>query len=593
MGASTQNFAGIETNIPGTYTKAEFPPAPGSGRTAGNVVVIMGESKGGVPAVTTDTDILDDDKINQISSLAQAKDLLVSGNGYYMTEFFMTPSNDPNLNTPTNCKFVRVNNGVRATSIIKSSVGSVNTIDLKSARWGALGNQLSRKIEAGSSTGKKVSLKFKGVDILTQDNVSYIYFNIQYTGAATVCTMSINATTLTTTTASVNIPADDLSLTLADYKTIEALVAYIDQHPSYTCTLVQGAVKNPNTLDVVSSQSIVTAYDAKADVEAVIDMINGNSKGEVTATLSSGATRILLANDASFIFFSGGSDSTASSNDWATAFALLEKFSVNHILIATGDSTIHSMLSQHLTTMSSIENKQNRSGGAGALNTHTISQKKSNARLLNNARMEYWATGIYRPDALNGNVNTLFDPFYGAALGAGIRFSNNTTISATFKTVNILGVAEKYSIQTTKDLIASGCSLIADSPRGFAVKHNVTTYQGENLILELPSMLRTADYISLDIIKQTENRMASLLSAPTAMVIKEMQNYVVTNLLPSYRDQGLLTNDPYSKSPAFSDVEFNLFGDRFEVSFTGIIPAPLHFTFITEKFVIVGYSRKA
>jgi hypothetical protein len=541
MGIASQLFEGIATRIPGIYTSSEFPASLGSSGVAGNIVAVIGESKGGIPYNATD--FAEEDRVNTLTSVTQVANELIGGNGMYMSEFYLSPTKDETLRKPPLCLFFRVNPALPGTDTLQAT--AVDVIELQTLLYGNIANQLSRKVEVGTTVGKKITVKFQGTTIAEEDDISLSYFEIQYTGAGSAATMTVDATSLTTTVTAGS-PEEDLDLKFVDYPTIDKLIAYINEQPSFTATLKGRADAKSDTLDAVTAQDILTsAYT-------------------------------LLADD----------------TDWANTLTLMKKFRINHILPATGDATIHAMINTHLDEMAKIEEAKNRSAGAGAALGKTIAEKRAEAKVIGSSRFEYWATPFKRPDILDNNASKEFDPFYAAALGAGIRFGNFTTISATFKSVNATAVTETYDKKLEADpMIGDGCSLLERTEnRGIAVLHNVSTYQAENLILNLPSMLRTADHITLDSQAKLLAVIADLKRAPTALVIKSIENYLTTNLLPGYADDGYLTDDPNTGDPAFSDVEFTVSGDRFDFKFTGIIPAPLHFGFMKQKFIIVGFQ---
>jgi hypothetical protein len=586
MGIASQEFEGITTNIPGIYSDSDYPASLGAVRAASANVVVIGEAKGGIPYnATVDEEI---EKLNPVTSVPKALDLLVGGPAYYMTEFYLTPTRDEELSVPSKCFVCAVNPMVRATSAVKNVAALADIIDLKARRYGAQTNQLTRSIVAGTVAGKKITIKFRGKLVAEKDNVGMAYFSIQYTGAGTAATLTINGTQLSTTITG-GPGSENLALTFADFSTIGQLVAYINEQAGYTCVLLGRSDAASSTLDAVTTQAIkATAYNCRADVEAVIQFFNTESQGEIIAALHTGAAREALGNDANFIFFAGGSDGTTTSTNWSEALAFLKRMNINHILVASGDPTIHAMVATHIQEMSSIENKANRSAGAGATSGKTKAARIAEMKVLGSARLEYWNTPIYRYDLANSSQKRLFDPFYGAALGAGIRFANHITTSVTFKNVNVLALGEELEREDKKDIIDAGGSLIERNDRGFTVTHNVSTYQAANLILNLPSMLRTCDFITLDSQAKLLAMIAKLKKAPNSLVISSIQNYAITNLLPGYVDDGLLTKDPNTGAAAFSDVEFSLHGDRFNFAFTGIVPAPLHFMFIKQTFIITG-----
>jgi hypothetical protein len=590
MGVSAQKFEGIETAVPGVYTKSEFPPGTGASGVSLNTVAIIGPCLGGIPYNATGLE--DSEKVNVVTSTAQALDLLQGEEGYYMTEFYLSPTKDPNLSLPTRALVFNVRQLVQADAEIEST-GPVTTIELTAVRYGTLGNQLARKIEAATTLGHKVTVKFRGETIAEKDDVALEYFEIQYTGAGTAATMNITATQLDTTVTG-GAGGEDLVMTFAEFPRVGDIVNFINEQDGYTCSLLTKSNADATTFDLVTAQDIKTStYTAVALVEALIQFFNNDSGGEIVANLKASADRDDVLNDTGFVFFTGGSAGSAPTiTDWTTTLDLMTKFKINHILVATGDPATHAAASTHVNDMSNILNKQYRTASSGASDTtKTILERIAECKALNDARFEYNFTPIKRFDAVNNNVLTTFAPFYGAALLAGIKYGNDVTISATFKSINILGVGETYDIPEMDSIIQGGGSLLKYEDGGEVV-HNVTTYQGSNLILNLPSMLRTSDAVTLDSQDRILARLKAMNKAPTDLVINEFENYLITNILADYRDnKGWLVNEVQNgqvTTPAYTDVEFVLSGDRFDFSFTGLIPAPLHYGFIKQKFVVPG-----
>lgn len=586
MGLAAKSFEGRKIYQPGVYSKSYYPPQAGSVGAETNVVAVIGKAKGGIPY---NANLADDQKVNRFTSVSECLNILRGGEGYYMSEFFLTPTTDDALAKPSEVLFFRVDPALQSSSTIKDSLG-IDIVSLKSGRYGAYANQLSRKIVAGTKAGtKNITVKLAGSEIASKDNIGYDCFTIQYVGSGSACDMSITSSALTTTVTGAS--GEDLNLSFADFKTVGDIVSYVDALPVYTCTLAGENDFATENLDAVSSQSIMTAYTATANVQAVIDFFNDNCGGEVSAELATGATREALVNDTNFVFFSGGTDGTATNADWSACLTLMEKFAINHILVASGDPVIHALVDQHCQNMSDVTKKKNRTWAAGATSSKTKTERIAEAKALNSVRGIYFVTPFYRYDYVNGGAKTKFDPFYGAAFDAGIRYANNITISSTFKMPNILGTAEEYSYDDKDDYIKNGCSLMGMSEAGvYEIIHCVSTYQAANLILNLPSMLRTCDYITLDSQVKIRAQIASLDRAPNALVIKSIENYLTSNLLPSYRDNGYLTDDPNTGAKAFSEVSFYVQGDAFYFQFTGIVPAPLHYGFITQRFTVVGQT---
>lgn len=585
MGLAPQNFDGISTVIPGIYTKSEFPLANGSVRAAVNNVVILGECCGGVPY---NANVDDSAKLNLITSVSQAVRELRGGPAYYMTEFFLSPTKDPKLAKPSKVEVIRVNPASRSFNTIKNSAGK-DVIELISNRYGTVSKQLCRKIESGTVKGKKITIKFQGQNIFSKDNIGQDCFEIQYLGTGTTALLSIDSTHLQViVTGAVD---DNINLSFSDYPTVGQIVSQIGDKAVYSCNLKGKSDFSSEILDVVTNKDIKNAVICTAEIEAVIQMINNNSGGEVMAQLCADVLRSDIVNDNEFVFFNGGSENSATPADWAGALDLLKKFTVNHILVASGDLSVQSMVANHVEEMSSMLNKKRRTASTGAGNNLvTKISRIDSMKALNSARMEYCCSPFDRFDLINGNTLRRFEPFYGAALVSGIKYANNITMSATFKNINVLGIGEDLSREDVEEYILAGATLFEKNERGITITHNVTTYQGSNLILNLPSMLRTADFIDSDSELKIQARLADMNKAPDPMIIKTLMNYLVTNLLPGYVYDGLLTDDPISGAKAISDVFFNMKGDRFDYGFTGIIAAPLHYVYQKHSFIITGQN---
>jgi hypothetical protein len=592
MGVKAQQFKGVSTAIPGIYSSSEFPPSTGASGVSLNTVAVIGPALGGVPYNALGVEDLQ--RASLLTSTAQALDVLQGDAAYYMAEFYLSPTKDPNLNAPPQVLVFNVRQLVQASAVIQSS-GPVDTIEMKSTRYGTLPNQLSRKIEAATVLGHKVTVKFRGEILAEKDNVALEYLDIQYVGTGTAAIMTITDSALSTTVTG-GPGGEDLSLSFDNFKKVGDLVNFINEQNVYTCDLLTKSNAKTTTFDLVTGQDIKTSvYTAVALVEALIQFLNAESGGEIQANLKSGADRDDVLNDSGFVFFTGGSaGGPVTANDWSSTFELMKKFRINHILIADGDPAIHAIGSAHVKEMSSILNKLYRTCSSGASDiVKSIPERISECKALNDTRFEYNFTPFKRPDALDENVTRTFEPFYGAALWTGIKYGNDVTISATFKSLNILGVGETYTIPEKDAIIQGGGTLMGFEDEGETI-HNVTTYQGTNLILNLPSMLRTSDAITIDSQLRILRRLKSINKAPNDLVINEFENHLRTNILADYRDNlGWLTNevkDGQVVTPAFKDVEFILAGDRFDFKFTGLIPAPLHYGFIEQKFVVPGLS---
>lgn len=107
-------------------------------------------------------------------------------------------------------------------------------------------------------------------------------FTIQYTGAGASCLVDISSTLLTTTVAA--IPADDLSVDLTAFTTIQAVVDEINAHASgnYVAAVVSGNANNDS--------DNLFAYNSFELVENIDYLNNTDSMG----VMDSGAAQVFL-----------------------------------------------------------------------------------------------------------------------------------------------------------------------------------------------------------------------------------------------------------------------------------------------------------
>jgi hypothetical protein len=410
------DFAGQKIIIPGAYTDRSFPEDEGAGAVIGRVVIMGEATKGGIP-YNAETDI--DDVINVIEGQSQALEVFGGGSLYFGAEFYLTPTKDARFNKPSQANCIVVNQMTQALTELKDSNYN-SIIDVAYNKYGTDGNSAGIKVGTGTNEGKLLQMVYKGDEVLNQDDVTLDMMSIQYTGTGTTAELTINTTTLST-----SCPLDsvnNLSITLADYSDLGSLVNYINNQTAYSCTLTGQSDEFATVFDAVTAQDIKTsAYNCVGIVEAIIRTLNATER--VTASLTSGAARTVLANLADFQYLTGGTVSAATTQDWIDALTKLETYDLNCIVAMTGSTTIQDLLTTHCENMNNVKNKKYRQGISGAgSTTATKAQRIAQMKAMNSAYMEYSVSSFERYDYVN-RVTTSFDPFYLAPLVAGFRYA--------------------------------------------------------------------------------------------------------------------------------------------------------------------------
>lgn len=585
------DFAGAKIILPGAYSDRSFPEDQGAGAVTGRVIIMGEATKGGIP-YNAETEV--EDVINVVEGQAQALNVFGGGTVYYGAEFFLTPTKDERFNKPSEAKCIVVNQMTQASTTITAS-GSVTSdiIDVAWDKYGTDGNLASHKISAGTNTGKKVEVTYKGVSQLDQDDTILNLMSIQYTGAGSACAMTINATTLSTTCT--GDAASDLSLTLSEFTDMGSLINYINSQANYTCTLTGQSDEKTTVFDAVTSQDIKTiAYSCVGIVEAIIRALNATEL--CTATLGTGAARDIPDNQSEFTFFTGGTVSAATTDDWTAALLKLEDYELNNIVAVTGSETIHLLVQDHVDRMNLVKNKKYRQAGFGAgSTTNTKASRIAEMKALNSAYLEYCVSPFKRYDYINNEVPTTdFYPFYLYPMIAGFRYANNVGMDVVFKYLNVLSTPE-INRKDQEDYAAAGATLIQKTTNvnnisQFEIKVNNTTYQGSQITRTNPSVVYEINVLTKDFEEQVIEQIRGLDTVANSVIISKIQSWITTFLFPKYRDDfGWITDGPDGQK-AFDNVVFEQDGEQFKTTATLTMSVTPRFAFNFLTFITPGQN---
>lgn len=581
--AQYYDFSGQRIIIPGAYSKRYFPADQGAGAVQGEVIIMGEAAKGGIPYNAFD-DI--EDVINVVESQAQALDVFGGGDLYYGAEFFLTPHNDARFNTPQEAKCIVVNKMTQASTEIDNSGNPI--IDVLAKKWGTDGNLMAVKVSSGSTTGKLIQLISKGEELLKKDNVTLPLMSIQYTGLAAAATLTITATTLSTSCLAT--PADDLSITLANFSDLGSLINFINTQPNYTCLLTGQSDELSTVFDAVAGQSILSAYSCVGIVEAIIRELNATEA--VGSSLHAAAARRVPDNMSEYQYLTGGTVSAATTLDWTDALEKLEKYNLNNIVAMSGSETIHSLVKDHVTRMNAITEKMYRQAGFGSgSSVNTKSLRIAEMKSLNSAYIEYCVSEFQRYDFVN-KVTADFDPFYLYPMVAGLRYSNNVGMDVVFKYLNVLSTPD-ITRQDQEDYAAAGATLIqkttnVNSANNFEIKINNTTYQGSQVTRTNPSVVYEINVLTKDYEEQVIEKIRALDTVANSVIIATIQNWITTFLFPKYRDDyKWITNGPNGQK-AFDNVVFSQDGEQFTTTATLTMSVTPRFAFNFLTFVVPG-----
>lgn len=387
-------------------------------------------------------------------------------------------------------------------------------ITLTSYLFGLVANQVKAKVETGTTAGtKKVSIAFQENSEVF-DNLERKSFSIDYTGAGSAATMTIDQGAGTLTTSVTGAAGDNLNLSFATYDTIQSLVDAINATGKYTAVVLSDRPKTHKTihLDNVTTQDVATVYTAKSDLQGIIEHINTFS-AYVSAVRAGGAAAVPA--NADWAYLSGGGNGTTLNSDWQSAFDLLKTMDVHLVVPLTSNASIWAMGDTHVQTMSGMDGKMERRqfvGGAlkswvaEASRTTNLNTLLGEAKALNSDRTVHVGLGVKLYDELG--AAKLYPGYIAACLYAGIAAGSSPVMPLTRKYLNCLGLEVDLRKGEIDDLIKGGVAVpIPDLVQGagYVISRQMTTWlQDDDLFRIEFSVGRGADYIAREVRKRHE-----------------------------------------------------------------------------------------
>ena len=462
-------------------------------------VGILGTGTGGTPQ----TPIL-------LSNPAEAREKLRGGDLLQGALNAFSPS----ANVP-GASFVfatRINSATAATLALLETATTV--ITLTSKEFGLIANQIQVKIETGTVTGKKITTLL-GEDTVVQDDVAENAFEIQYTGADGTCTMTVTATTLTTTTGAT--PAEDISITLADFESFTDLANTINAFALGVYTFTT-KINNPSQAPVL--MDFVTAVDIKTspvthtqNLQSIIDYFN--SAAEPFTTAVRGTAVGSVPDNIVFTPLAGGTEGTTTSVDWQTSIDAQANVEVRAFTVLTGDSSIHAQADAHAQAEALPGGGGPRRSITGGIAGETVALVTARAALLNSDR-----TYLVYPDFddvdLDGVLQEDLAPFFLAAKFSGMTLGAGIGEPLTRKVFRAQGLSAALSSADKATLIQGGVIPVEFKEGiGFRIVQQVSTWlQSNNFFRVELSTGMAAD----EVVIRTQRRLDTLVGKKNSPV---------------------------------------------------------------------------
>jgi len=567
-------FNGKLITSPGTFSKVDDSALLNQNLSTGNVVCVIGSSKGGKPNTGLSFGNPDD-----------AKAALLDGELLTAVQNAFNPSNE--TDGPSQVVAIRVNPAVQAALTLKDA-GTNNVINLVSTDYGQYTNQIQVTVAAGSLTGLKVTTQL-GNQFYTQDNLARTPFSIQYSGGQATASMTISDTQLVLFAPNATPVATAL---FSSYPTVAQLVDYINTIAGFTATVLDGNDDLPtaSALDHVTAVDVKTAlYTVHADLQAVIDWFNGQAEPLVNATRVANAASPpdVLATT----FLAGGSDGVVTNTQWSNAFTTLQGLDVQWVNPVSGDPSITAMADAHVQFMSTVGKKERRAICGTVVGT-TDADAIAAAKALNSDRTSLVHIGYYNYNA--AGALTLYPPYLTASLIAGAFAGVSPGTALTNKALAVRGF-ERYLKNPidTDSLLQGGVMPVEQADKGFIVTQSISTWLvNTKFDKREQSCGAAADYTARSLrtaldpfrgSKSDPNLLARAMSATQTTCTKLA--------VPDPNGPGVLVGD--ADNPPFKNIRASIAGDVLSVQVEASIVIPNNYILITIAAVPFSGSVSA
>lgn len=538
----------------------------------GNTVAILGSSVGGKPNTPL-----------YFGNPRDAQSDLVSGP---LLDAVLAAF-DPSAETggPNQVVAIRVNPATQATGVMKDASNN-SVINLSSTDYGLRQNQVQWRVETGSLTGLRVTVRL-GQDVYTQDNIARNAFTVQYTGAGASATISATNTAVTLAVAGSTVSTIDLTT----YKTVGDLVGIINTVSGFTAQVIGQSFTSPalNGLDTISAVNVKTAAaTVTANLQAVIDWLNGSLEGLVTATRVTGAGTVPAVT--AWTSLSGASDGTITNNEWANAFGVLQTVDAQWVCVASANAAVYAMADTHVQYMSTVGRKERRAIVGMDLNT-TDEAAITQAQALNSDRTSLVHIGHYNINQASGEL-TLYPAYITAAMIAGAFAAVSPGTPLTNKTINVSGLERYLRNPTDTDrLITGGVLCTEKTPNGYKVVQSISTWLVNTKFNRREQSCGAALDYAVRAVREALDPLRGSKNDPITMsrAITIATTTLNALAIPEPQGPGVLVGD--KNSPAFKNVTASVTGDALSVSFqcSPVIPA----NYITVTVYAVPYSGTA
>ena len=548
--------------IPGSYSRSNNVSNPG-GIGAGNLV-IMGKSTGGEPG-----------KLLSFTTLAEAKETLLGGD--LLDGVGHAFNSSPDF-VPQRVHAMRVNNGTQAEFSLKN--GEISILNLKAGIWGVKGNQV--KIKTTRSDGKiSIGMSYQGNDVevtgIEKKSLSVVYTG-ELEGGATI-TVTNTGCKLLTSEDTIEIEFDsceyiaDLVARINEYRNADGDAIFSANLLDYSAAVPTSELDNVN--GVAISQDDESPTILKSDLQAMIEALS-TLRYIGSVELNSAAARVLPDDIDVYQYFSGATDGDYTVLEWVEALEKLETEDIQIISTPSADEDVQRLIVNHCISMSSTENRRERTCILGGTKNESVDQALVKAAGYNSKLVSYVCDTAIASDPFTGKSVTI-SPALLACKIAGMEAGAAVNTPLTNKTLSVLGFVAKRRKSELEAMIRGGIMPCAENEEGnLVVIRAMTTYQSDDLMSCERSMVREDLFMNRDLRQKFSPMIGSVGElAPTFIAD------VLKDAAKTWAEQGYIV--PTEDGKNVWNIHVTVNGDKVYLTYDRYLAAPRNFVFITSN----------